>query len=126
MFNDPEEDRPRCRFRREGIIPPHEDPFEANMVSANDLALEINRRTEILVGKTKDRVSAEPIILQVHYKHSANLTIFDTPGFRINGDERLSQDIERMVYELIAPKHRLIVCLEQSTVEWANTISRYI
>jgi hypothetical protein len=31
-----------------------------------------------------------------------------------------------MAMKLIEPKHRIIVCLEQSTVEWANTVSRPI
>lgn len=30
-----------------------------------------------------------------------------------------------MVLKLIEPKNRIIVCLEQSTVEWANTVSRF-
>ena len=31
-----------------------------------------------------------------------------------------------MVWKLIEPKHRIIVCLDQSTVEWANSTSRPI
>jgi hypothetical protein len=40
--------------------------------------------------------------------------------------ERLRGDIQRMVERLMAPSNRIIVCLEQSTVEWANTSSRPI
>jgi hypothetical protein len=36
----------------------------------------------------------------------------------------LSADIEKMVKNIMEPKHRIIICLEQSTVEWTNTISR--
>jgi hypothetical protein len=54
------------------------------------------------------------------------LTIFDTPGFRLAGDDKLRNDIVSMVTRLIEPQNRIIVCLEQSTVEWANTTSRPI
>lgn len=44
----------------------------------------------------------------------------------MGGDESLKNEIQDMVMKLIQPRHRLIVCLEQSTVEWANTVSRPI
>jgi hypothetical protein len=40
--------------------------------------------------------------------------------------EKLRADIQRMVERLMQPANRIIVCLEQSTVEWANTSSRPI
>lgn len=108
---------------------------------------EIVRRTNEKAGRG-EHVSAAPIILRVEYAHCANLTIYDTPGFRLGGDvrpqdiftvspflcylnlfvsqERLRLDIQRMVEKLMAPANRIIVCLEQSTVEWANTSSRPI
>jgi len=64
--------------------------------------------------------------LRIEYAHCATLTIYDTPGFRLGGDESLKNDIISMVTKLIEPSHRIIVCLEQSTVEWANTTSRPI
>lgn len=60
----------------------------------------------------------------MRFAHCANLTIIDTPGFRIGGDAKLSGDIDRMVVQTIRPSHRIIVCLEQSSVEWANSMSR--
>ena len=39
---------------------------------------------------------------------------------------KLSADIQQMVERLMKPANRIIVCLEQSTVEWANTSSRPI
>src|SRR3546814_4322604 len=80
MFKDPDQQYPLCRFKKEGPGRVNEDPFEPDCVAAQDLPSEIQRRTESLVGRTKDRVSAEPILLQVHYRHSANLTVYDTPG----------------------------------------------
>ena len=81
------------------------------------------RRTNTIAGKG-DRVSALPIILRVEFCHCANLNVYDTPGFRLGGDEKLRAEIMDMVLKLIEPKNRIIVCLEQSTVEWANTVSR--
>ncbi len=60
------------------------------------------------------------------YMHCANITIYDTPGFRLGGDERIRSDILSMVRRIMEPSNRIIVCLEQSTVEWANTTSRPI
>jgi hypothetical protein len=73
-----------------------------------------------------------------------NLTIYDTPGFRLHGDPELNENIRNMVLgirhssisplsllavfflDLVRVPERLIVCLEQSTVEWANATSRRI
>jgi len=60
----------------------------------------------------------------VEYKYCSNLIIYDTPGFRLGGDEMLTFEIEKMVRDIMRPEHRILICLEQSTVEWANTISR--
>lgn len=73
-----------------------------------------------MAGSDGSRVHSKPIILRVEFASCANLTIYDTPGFRIGGDAQLAHDIRAMVQDLIAPPDRLIVCLEQSTVEWAN------
>lgn len=50
--------------------------------------------------------------------HCANITIYDTPGFRLGGDDRIRNDIQTMVRRIMEPPNRIIVCLEQSTVEW--------
>eukprot|EP01101_Sappina_pedata_P002287 TRINITY_DN12531_c0_g1_i1.p1 TRINITY_DN12531_c0_g1~~TRINITY_DN12531_c0_g1_i1.p1 ORF type:complete len:934 (-),score=360.41 TRINITY_DN12531_c0_g1_i1:13-2775(-) len=136
MVNDPTMVRPYCRFRKEGthsneLSGTHvfdesvEDSlFEKEPTPVNLLSAEIIRRTKQVAGSSNDKVSASPIILRVKFAHCASLTIIDTPGFRLGGTEELRLDIERMVKELIEPKHRIIVCLEQSTVEWANSSSR--
>jgi GTPase SAR1 family protein len=124
MVNCPDRDQPRCRFRKEHAISHNEDPFETVDIPVNCLCDEIIRRTNAKAGVDKDQVTDIPIILRVEYKYCANLTIYDTPGFRLGGDEALRKNIEEMVIRIIKPKHRLIICLEQSTVEWANTISR--
>jgi hypothetical protein len=100
-----------------------EDPWEAHETPVDELCEEIVRRTNTVAGKG-DKVSAVPIILRVEFCHCANLNVYDTPGFRLGGDEKLRAEIMDMVLKLVEPKQRIIVCLEQSTVEWANTVSR--
>nr|QYA18543.1 dynamin 1-like protein [Clandestinovirus] len=128
MVNDPECDVPQCRFKREDENgdPKSEDDdlFEHDTVPVQRLSAELMRRTDKKTGKNKHCVSDSPIVLRVRFAKCANLTIYDTPGFRLGGLESLRQDIENMVLKLIQPEHRIIVCLEQSTIEWANTNSR--
>lgn len=100
---------PVCRFRNE-----HSDAFDAP-VAVPQLAAEISRRTNDVAGSDGTRVSAKPIILRVEYARCANLTIYDTPGIRLGGDRKLSDDIRAMVLDLISPPDRIICALEQST-----------
>ena len=125
MLNNPERRRPLCRFRKEFLRSADEDAFEAEEIPAERLSAEILRRTNEEAGRG-EQVSSKPIILRIEYCNCANLNIIDTPGFRVGGDQKLKDDILRLVKRLIHPEHRLIVCLEQSTVEWANTVSRPI
>jgi len=110
MMNDPSKKNPSCRFRKEEVRA-GEDPFEEKDTSVYDLAKEIQKRTNAIAGKEGDKVSASPIILRVLYAHCANLTIWDTPGFRLGGDPTLRKEIEAMVLRIAAPSHRFIICV---------------
>lgn len=129
MMNDPARETPLCRFRREIVAAADAsaswslDELE-DAVPVTSLSKEIVRRTEQRAGNSKDRVCDVPIILRVEYQHCANLTIFDTPGFRLSGNKQLRDDISAMVRNLMAPANRVIVCLEQATMEWSNSNSR--
>lgn len=120
MVNDPDAIDPVCHF----VADDGSSEIEDQPVPVNQLHGEIAARTDKVAGKSKQIVSDAPIVLRVRYHRCANLTIYDTPGFRLAGLEALRKDIEDMVMKLIAPPHRVIVCLEQSTVEWANSNSR--
>eukprot|EP01105_Mastigella_eilhardi_P002304 TRINITY_DN1282_c0_g1_i1.p1 TRINITY_DN1282_c0_g1~~TRINITY_DN1282_c0_g1_i1.p1 ORF type:complete len:782 (-),score=270.13 TRINITY_DN1282_c0_g1_i1:25-2370(-) len=124
MNNNPLRERPYCRFRKEVIHSVEEDPFE-DETPVSELSQEIVRRTNEKAG-SGDCVCDSPIILCVEYTNCSNLNIYDTPGFRLGGDEKLKLEIKDMVRRLIEPRHRFIVCLEQSTVESVNTVSRPI
>lgn len=114
MINDAGYDKPHCCFWTEDLKVLGEKPTPVNKIEA-----EIRKRTEENCGKTD--VSSVPIILRVRYKYCSNLTIYDTPGFRKGANDPLTPKIAKMVQKLIEPKHRIIICLEQSTVEWCNT-----
>ncbi|KAL0490286.1 dynamin, partial [Acrasis kona] len=117
MMNDGSYDKPHCVFWTEDLKALEDKPTPVQKIES-----ELRRRTEALCGKTD--VSSVPIILRVKYKYCANLTIYDTPGFRKGTNDPLSPKIAKMVLKLIEPSHRVIVCLEQSTVEWCNTTVR--
>jgi hypothetical protein len=115
MINNPEKLEPACRFRRDDASPStlEEDAWDQFDTPARHLCEEIMQRTNVVAGHTKNKVSSKPIILRVEYKDCANLTIYDTPGFRSTGDEGLLHNIDNMVMELAKEKHRIIICLEQ-------------
>lgn len=73
-----------------------------------ELCEEIVKRTNTIAGKG-DRVSSLPIILRVEFCHCSNLNVYDTPGFRIGGDEKLKGEIMDMVLKLVEPKHRYLI-----------------
>ncbi|GJP37807.1 hypothetical protein CLOM_g22215 [Closterium sp. NIES-68] len=71
-------------------------------------------------------VSSKAMVMRVEYAFCASLTLIDTPGFilkaRRGEPESTPADIEAMVVELMAPPHRLIVFLQQSSVEWCSSL----
>ena len=71
-------------------------------------------------------VSAKPIVLRAEFAYAPNLTIIDTPGFilkaRKGEPEATPELILSMVKQLLAPPHRLILFLQQSSVEWCSAL----
>lgn len=47
-------------------------------------------------------------------------------GFRLGGDGKLASQIRALSERVMKQKSRIIICIEQSTVEWANSTSRPI
>lgn len=123
MINNLNAETPICRFRKERLDPVEDEMYEAEEIPVRRLSEELIRRTNEIAG-IGESVSDIPMVLRVEFKHCPNLTIYDTPGFRLGGEETLSRQIEQMNMKLMKPPNRIIVCLEQSTVEWANSVSR--
>eukprot|EP00958_Prasinococcus_capsulatus_P011091 scaffold1085_cov407-Prasinococcus_capsulatus_cf.AAC.97 len=116
-----EAEEPRCALQEEDS-----DEYGEPILPAASVAEVIRQRTEDLLAKTGQAVSSKPIVMRAEYKYSPNLTIVDTPGLIIksrNGEPENTPDvIKNMVKEQIAPSNRLILFLQQSTVEWASSV----
>ncbi|WVZ83099.1 hypothetical protein U9M48_030277 [Paspalum notatum var. saurae] len=96
------------------------------MVLATDIAELSKKRTESHLRKIKAAVSSKPIVMRAECAHCPNLTVIDTPGFVIQAlrgePESLPDEILSMVKALAAAPHRLVLFLQQSSVEWGSSI----
>lgn len=76
--------------------------------------------------KTKTSVSPKPIIMRAEFAHCPNLTIIDTPGFVLKAKkgepENTPEEILSMVKLLASPPHRILLFLQQSSVEWCSSL----
>ena len=68
----------------------------------------------------------QPIVMRAEFAYCPNLTIIDTPGFilkaRKGEPDSTPDDILAMVKAQCAPPHRLILFLQQSSVEWCSSL----
>lgn len=121
MVHDPDAEAPRCRLQNE------DDAEYGAVLPEADVAETLKRRTEehlaALGGAT---VSGKAMCMRVEYAYCPNLTIIDTPGLILKakaGETDASPDaIAAMVKEYISPPHRLVLFLQQSSVEWASSL----
>ncbi|KAI7747215.1 hypothetical protein M8C21_001493, partial [Ambrosia artemisiifolia] len=64
--------------------------------------------------------------MRAEYAHCPNLTIIDTPGFVLKAKkgepESTPEEILSMVKSLASPPHRILVFLQQSSVEWCSSL----
>lgn len=121
MVNDSNALEPRCRFQEEDS-----EEYGNAIVSSTTIADTIKSRTEALLRKTKTAVSPKSIVMRVEYAHCPNLTIIDTPGFVLKAKkgepESTPDEILSMVKSLASPPHRLLLFLQQSSVEWCSSL----
>ena len=121
MSHDPSAPEPRCRFQDEDS-----DEYGSAVTSASEIADTIKSRTESMLRKTGTAVSAKPIVMRAEYAHCPDLTIIDTPGFVLKpkkGEpENTPEEILAMVKSLAAPPHRIVLFLQQSSVEWCSSL----
>ncbi|RDX78985.1 Dynamin-related protein 5A, partial [Mucuna pruriens] len=121
MVHDPSALDPRCRFQEEDS-----EEYGSPVVLASAIADIIKSRTEALLKKTKTAVSPKPIVMRAEYAHCPNLTIIDTPGFVLKAKkgepENTPDEILSMVKSLASPPHRILVFLQQSSVEWCSSL----
>ncbi|KAL8223683.1 hypothetical protein R6Q57_019158 [Mikania cordata] len=118
MVHDPTALDPRCRFQEEDS-----EDYGNPVLLSSEVADTIKSRTDAMLQKTKTAVSSKPIVMRAEYAHCPNLTIIDTPGFAKKGEpETTPEEILAMVKSLANPPHRILVFLQQSSVEWCSSL----
>lgn len=124
MIHDLTAQEPRCSLQEE------DSTSYGEMLQPDAISDAIRERTEAHLRDIRAAVSSKPIIMRAEYAFSPNLTIIDTPGLVLNAQKGESEStphqIIQMVKEQCAPKHRLILFLQQSSVEWASTLWTHI
>ncbi|KAL6999524.1 Dynamin-related protein 5A [Sarracenia purpurea var. burkii] len=102
------------------------EEYGSPIVSASTIADLIKSRTEALLKKTRTAVSSKPIVMRAEYAHCPNLTIIDTPGFVLKAKkdepENTPGEIMSMVKSLARPSNRILLFLQQSSVEWCSSL----
>mmetsp|Transcript_4509 Transcript_4509/g.12314 ORF Transcript_4509/g.12314 Transcript_4509/m.12314 type:complete len:775 (-) Transcript_4509:922-3246(-) len=122
MYHDPTAHEPRCRLQDEDG-----EEYGPAIIPETAVADAIMQRTQDHLQKLGGAtVSSKPVVMKVEYAYCPNLTIIDTPGFILkakNGEaDRTPEDILSMVKAQAQPAHRLILFLQQSSVEWASSL----
>ncbi|XP_076882953.1 dynamin-related protein 5A-like [Bidens hawaiensis] len=121
MVHDPTALEPRCRFQEEDS-----EEYGSPLLSSSAIADTIKSRTDAMLKKTKTTVSSKPIVMRAEYAHCPNLTIIDTPGFVLKAKkgepESTPEEILSMVISLASPPHRILLFLQQSSVEWCSSL----
>ncbi|XP_051128749.1 dynamin-related protein 5A [Andrographis paniculata] len=121
MVHDSTALEPRCRFQEEDS-----EEYGNPIVSSTAIADTIRSRTEEHLRKTGSAVSSKPIVMRAEYAHCPNLTIIDTPGFILKAKkgepESTPDEILSMVKSLASPPHRILLFLQQSSVEWCSSL----
>nr|GMC92371.1 dynamin-related protein 5A [Ipomoea batatas] len=121
MVHDPTSLEPRCRFQEDDS-----EDYGSPIISPSVIADTIKSRTEVLLKRTKSAVSSKPIVMRAEYAHCPNLTIIDTPGFVLKAKkgepDNTPDEILSMVKSLASPPHRILLFLQQSSVEWCSSL----
>ncbi|MEW5303991.1 MAG: hypothetical protein WDW38_003211 [Sanguina aurantia] len=122
MIHDPTAQEPRCRLQEEDS-----DEYGPPIIPETAVADAIMKRTEEHLRRLGGAaVSSKPIVMRAEYAFCPNLTIIDTPGFVLkakNGEaDNTPEEIMNMVKAQAAPPHRMILFLQQSSVEWASSL----
>ncbi|XP_021722822.1 dynamin-related protein 5A-like [Chenopodium quinoa] len=121
MVHDSTALEPRCRFQDEDS-----EEYGSSISLASTIADTIKSRTEVLLKKTNTAVSSKPIVMRAEYAYCPNLTIIDTPGFVLKAKkgepDSTPDEILSMVKSLASPPHRILLFLQQSSVEWCSSL----
>ncbi|KAK8969986.1 Dynamin-related protein 5A [Platanthera guangdongensis] len=127
MVQDPSSLEPDAAFRfLPFVLDEDSEDYGSPVVFGTAIADLIRSRTDAHLKKIKAAVSSKPIVMRAEYAHCPNLTIIDTPGFVLKAKkgepENTPDEILSMVKSLASPPHRLLLFLQQSSVEWCSSL----
>ncbi|KAK9832230.1 hypothetical protein WJX74_003725 [Apatococcus lobatus] len=125
MVHDPTAEQPRCRLQEEDSE--EYGPLIMPETAVSEAIREMTDRHLRTIGAP---VSAKPIVMRAEFAYCPNLTIIDTPGFilkaRKGEPDSTPDDILDMVKAQARPAHRLILFLQQSSVEWCSALWMHV
>ncbi|KAL6769118.1 hypothetical protein ACKKBF_B17545 [Auxenochlorella protothecoides x Auxenochlorella symbiontica] len=125
MVHDSTAEEPRCRLKDE-----EGEEYGPVIAPPSAVADAIRDRTAEHLAKVGGAVSSVPIVMRAEYAYCPNLTIIDTPGFILKARKgeaaSTPDDILAMVKAQCAPSNRLILFLQQSSVEWASSLWMHV
>eukprot|EP00033_Pygsuia_biforma_P001716 GCRY01001922.1.p1 GENE.GCRY01001922.1~~GCRY01001922.1.p1 ORF type:complete len:876 (+),score=240.06 GCRY01001922.1:181-2628(+) len=96
LLNNPKFDSPQCWLGEEN-----------EKIEPENIANRLSALNHI------DGFSDKPILLKIEHSRLCNLIIVDTPGWRSKEPE-----LDALIKKEMAPKNRLILCLEDSCMSW--------
>lgn len=124
MVHDPTAKEPRCCLQDEDGV------SYGEIIKPENLCDTLKERTETHLQDINAHVSSKPMVMRAEYAFSPNLTIIDTPGFVLKAAQGESdstpQQILNIVKSICRPRHRLILFLQQSSVEWASSLWMHV
>ncbi|TVU06957.1 hypothetical protein EJB05_46994 [Eragrostis curvula] len=116
MVHDPTAVEPRCRFQEEDS-----EEYGSPMEAATAIADLIKQRTVSHLGKINAAVSSKPIVMRAEYA-TAPISSSSTLQAKRDEPEGTPEEIKSMVKKLASPSHRLLLFLQQSSVQWNSSI----
>nr|GMD84096.1 dynamin-related protein 5A-like [Ipomoea batatas] len=121
MVHDPTSLEPRCRFQEEDS-----EDYGSPIISPSVIADTIKSRTEVLLKRTKSAVSSKPIVMRAEYAHFLFCAKNDGKILQMQAKkgepDNTPDDILSMVKSLASPPHRILLFLQQSSVEWCSSL----
>nr|GMD92478.1 dynamin-related protein 5A [Ipomoea batatas] len=121
MVHDPTSLEPRCRFQEEDS-----EDYGSPIISPSVIADTIKSRTEVLLKRTKSAVSSKPIVMRAEYAHFLFCAKNDGKILQMQAKkgepDNTPDEILSMVKSLASPPHRILLFLQQSSVEWCSSL----
>jgi len=122
-IHDPSAAEPRCRLQNED-----DDGFGDPISPAEALGAAVEARAAAWLARAggdgpPPAVHAKPIVVRAESASCPSLTVIDTPGLAPPAPPGAADpapgDVAAMVTDLMRPKHRVILLLQEAPAEWS-------